>query len=160
MSCPECRRVLPKDGIILVPLSTKSASLGQPALSSSRLTEHAVASLAQHNSLRVRKDSGDREATRTFHVHEVAVGTRDEALHLVALLLKVFRWGQKIVRDWHLDEKCSGAKTKGGEERAEGDEKSVKIKEESSHKHALEALHKKGRPSAAELKKGEGFCEF
>jgi len=108
----------------------------------------------------VRKDSGDREAARTLHVHEVAVGSCNQALHLVALLLKVFRWGQKIVRDWHLDEKVFGREVNRKRTREKATKKSVKINKESSHKHALEALLERKADLQRRNKRKGSFCEF
>lgn len=71
----------------LLDLSPERASLGKASLPPSRLAQHRVAVPADHDGLSVAKDSRDIEASRAFHIHEIAIGRSNEALHLVLALL-------------------------------------------------------------------------
>lgn len=68
-------------------LLTERAALGQTSLTTGRLREDLSARAANNNSLGVREDGGDGEATRALDVHEERVGVLHKSLELVAASL-------------------------------------------------------------------------
>jgi hypothetical protein len=61
-------------------LSSERASLGQTSLSTSWLAEDCRAAGADDNSLCVREDGGDGEATGALNIHEEGSGSGDKVL--------------------------------------------------------------------------------
>jgi hypothetical protein len=61
-------------------LSSEGAALGESGLSTGRLAENGCATLADDDSLGVREDGGDGEATRALDIHEERPRSRDKGL--------------------------------------------------------------------------------
>ena len=66
-------------------LDFECASFSEFALSSGGFTEDVLAVVAGDNSLGMAEDDGSLVATSAFHIHEVGVGSGNEALKLVGL---------------------------------------------------------------------------
>jgi len=80
----------------LLYLLPERAALRQARLAAGRLAEHGRAAAAEDDGLGVAEDGGYAETARALDVHEERVGGLDQALELVAPLLKLPRGVEQI----------------------------------------------------------------
>lgn len=80
--------------LVLLPVG---ASLGQPSASTSGLAEDGSTRPTKNNSLGVREDGGDVDASRALDIHKVAVGRLHETLQLVLACFGIIAGVEEIV---------------------------------------------------------------
>lgn len=84
-------------------LSPERASFCETSLSTSRLTQHRRAAGTNDDSLGMREDGRDSEATRTFDIHEERAGFGDKLLELVFACLGSRGWVEEVYSENHLE---------------------------------------------------------